>query len=72
MYEYQHFDGCDYTTFNIIETNLDNNTVTLAVTYIGKISVITYDLSTDKNGLYFEYGPSFTKIHLHDFEEENQ
>lgn len=69
MYEYQYFDGCDYTTFHIIETNLDNNTVTLSVTYIGKISVITYNLYETRDGLYFEYGPSFTKIHLCDFEE---
>ena len=71
MYEYQYFDGFDYTTFHIIESNLDENIITLAVSYLGKISVITYDLSIDQNGLYFEYGPSFTKIHLHDFEEEN-
>ena len=69
MYEFQYFDGCDDTTFDMIETNLDKYTVTLAVTYIGKISVITYDLSEDQDGLYFEYGPSFSKIHLNDFEE---
>ena len=36
----------------------------------GKISVITYDLLTDKNGrLYFEYGAMFEHVHLDDFEE---
>lgn len=69
MYEYQHFDGCDYTTIHIIETNLDENIITLAVSYLGKISVITYDLYETRDGLYFEYGPSFTKIYLNDFEE---
>lgn len=29
MYEYQYFDGCDYTTIHIIETNLDENIITL-------------------------------------------
>ena len=41
-----------------------------AVTDRGKISVITYDLMTDKNGrLYFEYGAMYTRIYPDDFEE---
>ena len=67
MYEYKHFDGYDYTTFDIIAADLDRRLITVAVTYIGKISVITYDLYEDRNGLYFEYGPLFTKIHTDDF-----
>ena len=58
MYEYKHFDGYDYTTFDIIAADLDRRLITVAVTYIGKISVITYDLYEDRNGLYFEYGIS--------------
>lgn len=69
MYEYEHFDGCDFITFDIIETNCDRKTITVAVTYIGKISVITYELYEDENGLYFEYGPLFSKIYLEKFEE---
>ncbi len=55
MYEYEHFDGYDYTTFDIIAADLDRRLITVAVTYIGKISVVTYDLYEDRNGLYFEY-----------------
>ena len=43
MYEYEHFDGTDYTTFDIIETDYERMEITLAVTHIGKISVITYN-----------------------------
>ena len=36
----------------------------------GKISVITYDLLTDKNGdMYFEYGCMLEKVNIDDFEE---
>ncbi len=69
MYEYLHFDGCDFITFDIIETDCDRKLITVAVTYIGKISVITYELYEDGNGLYFEYGPLFTRIYLDNFEE---
>ncbi len=69
MYEYKHFDGYDYTTFDIIETDVDRMKMTVAVTYIGRISVITYELYEGENGLYFEYGPLFNKIYLENFEE---
>ena len=40
------------------------------VTNQGKISVITYDLLTDKHGkLYFEYGHFYQKVAVDDFEE---
>lgn len=70
MLEFEYFDGYDITTFNILETNV--NQVTIASTYIGKISVITYELYEDENGLYFEYGPLFVKIYVKDFEEVKQ
>lgn len=39
------------------------------VTDRGKISVITYDLLTDKNGdMYFEYGCMLEKVNIDDFE----
>lgn len=69
MYELDYFDGYDFTTFNIIEIDCERKRITVAVTYIGKISVMTYELYEDENGLYFEYGPLFTKIHLENFEE---
>ena len=45
------------------------NTITLAITNQGKITVTEYDLLCDENGLYFEYGVEYTKIHVEDFEE---
>lgn len=36
--------------------------------FVGKISAIIYELYEDNNGLYFEYGPLFTKIRLENFE----
>ena len=69
MFEFDFFDGYDFTTFDILETDFDRQTITVAVTYIGRIRVITYDLYEDENGLYFEYGSLFNKIYLKDFEE---
>ena len=69
MFEFNFFDGYDFTTFDILETDFDRKIITVAVTYIGRIRVITYDLYEDENGLYFEYGPLFNKIYLKDFEE---
>ena len=46
--------------------------IKLAVTNLGKISVIEYDLKRDKNNhLYFEYGCQFSKIDIDNFEEIN-
>ena len=67
MYEFEHFDGADFTMFNIIETDCDRMQITVAVSYIGKISVVTYDLYQDENGLYFEYGPLYSKIYIDKF-----
>lgn len=44
-------------------------TIKVAVSNLGKISVIEYDLKRDKdNNLYFEYGCQFDKISIDDFE----
>lgn len=67
MYEFEHFDGADFTTFNIIENDSNRMQITVAVSYIGKISVVTYDLYQDENGLYFEYGPLYSKIYIGKF-----
>ena len=58
--EFQSFDGENTVVFNI----------TIAVTKCGKISVSEYDLYTDENGLYFEYGIAGQEhIHIDEFEE---
>jgi hypothetical protein len=42
------------------------------VSYLGKTSIIDYDLKRDiDNDLYFEYGPEFNKIKVDDFDSVN-
>ena len=68
--EFEWFDGEDYITFNLTDVDLEKSEVQVAVTDRGKISVVTYDLMTDKAGrLYFEYGVMFERMYLDDFEE---
>lgn len=58
----------DTVVFNIL--SVDGDKITVAVTKCGKISVSDYDLHSDKNGLYFEYGVAGKEhIHIDDFEE---
>ena len=68
MQEYKLYDGEVDITFNIIGVDAKSSEINLAVTNRGKISFPTYDLYEDKKGLYFEYGPDFTKIYIDDFE----
>lgn len=66
--EFQFFDGENTVIFNIVA--VEGNKITIAVTKCGKISVSEYDLYTDENGLYFEYGIAGQEhIHIDDFEE---
>jgi major membrane immunogen (membrane-anchored lipoprotein) len=68
--EFEFFDGEYFITFNIVDINTDRKQITVAVTNVGRISVITYDLMTDKDGkLYFEYGQFYEKVAVDDFEE---
>ena len=69
MTEYQHYDGDAFITMDIVSVDERTNKVQVAVTNRGKISVITYDLYTDENGEYFEYGCNYEKIYLNDFME---
>ena len=69
MSEYSHFNGEYYITFNIVCIDTDKNEITVAVSNQGKVSIVKFDLVQNKNGcLYFEYGRSFDKISLDDFE----
>ena len=66
--EFQFFDGEDTVVLNIL--SLEASKIPVAVTKRGKISVSDYELHTDKNGLYFEYGVAGKEhIHIDDFEE---
>ena len=69
LQEFQFFDGeCDIT-FNILDVNTEEMTITLAVTNRGKISVLEFDLKRDREqDLYFQYGVDKNEIKVDDFE----
>ena len=68
--EFQFFDGEDTVVFNILALYEGSDKITVAVTRSGKITVTDYDLHSDENGLYFEYGVAGREhIHIDDFEE---
>lgn len=68
--EFEFFNGEYDITFNILNINTEKMTITLAVTNLGKISVIEYELKRDKeDNLYFEYGCEHSKINIDDFEK---
>lgn len=68
--EFEFFDGDEFITFNIVGINVTRNTIAIAVSDRGKISIIDFELMADKDGnLYFEYGCTFSKIYLDDFTE---
>lgn len=67
MYEYKHHNGDHYIIFDIIETNIDNATITVAISNQGKIVQDTFDLLNIDDAPYFEYGLYQEKIYLNDF-----
>lgn len=68
--EFEFFNGEYDITFNILDINTEKMTITLAVTNLGKISVIEYELKRDKeDNLYFEYGCEHSKIDIDEFEK---
>ena len=66
--EFQLHDGEVFITFNIVAIDTSKNEITVAISNIGRISVTTYDLLTDNNGSFFEYGINYEKINVNDFE----
>ena len=66
--EFQLYNGEAFVTFNIIAIDTSKNEITVAVSNRGRISVTTYDLLTDNNGFFFEYGVDYEKIRINDFE----
>ncbi len=69
MNELEYFDGYDFITINLIDIDDYHKLITVAITYLGKISVITYAIEEDDKGQYFEHGQQYIKIYLNDFEE---
>lgn len=70
--EFQFYNGEYDITLNIVDINTDKMIINLAVSNLGKISVIEYDLKRDTdNNLYIEFGCENSKIEIDDFEEIN-
>ncbi len=71
--EFSYDDGEYETTFNIIDVDFVNQSITVAITRCGKITQDTFPLLRDKDGkLYFEHGLFYeNKIQLDDFDEVN-
>lgn len=67
--EFELYDGECFITFNIVGIDENRNEITVAVTNRGGISHQTFDLKSDVDGLYFEYGLYCDKIQLDDFEQ---
>lgn len=69
--EFSYDDGEYEITFNIIDIDFVNQTITVAITRCGKITQDTFPLVRDSKGkLYFEYGMFYeNKISVLDFKE---
>ena len=66
--EFSFFNGNAWITFNIVDINTDKKEITVAVSDEGKVSHRTFDLKSNDEGLYFEYGVMCNKIAVNDFE----
>ena len=65
-YEYELFNSDEIVTFNLIDINIIQQTVTVEVTNCGRLRPVTFDLYQDNmNNFYFEY--NYNKIYLKDF-----
>ena len=70
--EFTFFDGENDITFNIVGIDFEKQLIEVAITNLGRISVVEYDLKQDKNGnFYYEYGCTYKKIAVNDFETIN-
>lgn len=69
--EFSYDDGEYEITFNIIDLDFVNQTITVAIARAGKIIQDTFPLLRDNSGkLYFEYGRFFeNKIAINNFEK---
>ena len=67
MKEYRHFNGDYNVIFNLVEVKTDNDTVTVIVNNLGKITQNTFELKEENGWLYFEYGVMNEQIFIDDF-----
>ena len=67
--EFSYDDGEYEITFNIIDLDFVNETITVAITRAGKITQDTFHLLRDEDGkLYFKYGKFYeNKIAIDNF-----
>ena len=65
--EFEFYDGETFITFNILGFNEEKNTVEVAITDRGKITVREFDIYEDFNGYYIEYRHMLEKIYFEDF-----
>ncbi len=65
--EFEFYDGESFITFNILNFNEDKNTVEVAITDRGRITVSEFDIYKDFNGNYIEYKHMLNKIYLKNF-----
>lgn len=65
--EFEFYDGEAFITFNILGFNEDKNTVEVAITDRGRITVSEFDIYKDFNGNYIEYKHLLNKIYLKNF-----
>ena len=65
--EFEFYDGEAFITFNILGFNEEKNTVEVAITDRGRITVREFDIYEDFNGYYIEYRHMLEKIYFEDF-----
>ena len=76
MFEYDYFNGDHFITFDIIDVDEENEQITVAISYQGRITRDTFPLFEDNkideetvNDIrYFEFGLYADKIYLSKFE----
>ena len=66
--QYDHYDGENYSFFDIIEVDAENETITVMLSCLGKLAMRTFELYEDENeDVFFEYGPCSERIYLEEF-----
>ena len=69
--EFKYNDGTHEITMNIVDICTERNTITVALTDEGKISVHAFDLKSNDGRFFFEYGLMLDEIELDEFEHKN-
>ena len=70
--EFLYYDTDRFIVFNIVDINTDKKEISVAITDEGKISVRTFDLKSDGERFYFQYGVMLKEIAVDDFEQVDE